>query len=49
MIKGAISDFGKSPSLIFIVAFLCVSVFVCVFCMITQKEIDLGTQNWNTL
>ena len=33
---------------------LCVCVFVCVcvcvcFCTITQKEIDLGTRNWNTL
>ena len=35
---------------------VCLSVFVCVrvcmcvcVCMITQKEIDLGTQNWNTL
>ena len=31
---------------------LCVCVCVCVcvcFCTITQKEIDLGTQNWNTL
>ena len=27
-----------------------VSVCVCVcFCTITQKEIDLGTRNWNTL
>ena len=25
------------------------SVCWCVFCMITQKEIDLGTQNWNSL
>ena len=30
--------------------FVCVCVCVCVcFCMITQKEIDLGTQNRNTL
>ena len=31
---------------------VCVRVCVCVcvcFCTITQKEIDLGTQNWNTL
>ena len=31
---------------------VCVSVFVCVcvgFCTITQKEIDLGTRNRNTL
>ena len=29
---------------------LSIFVFVCVcFCMITQKEIHLGTQNWNTL
>ena len=28
--------------------FVCVCVCVC-FCTITQKEIDLGTQNWNTL
>ena len=29
---------------------LCVCVCVCVcFCMITQKEIDLGTRNQNTL
>ena len=28
----------------------CASVLVCVcFCMITQKEIDLGTRNRNTL
>ena len=27
---------------------VCVCVCVCVcFCTITQKEIDLGTQNWN--
>ena len=28
--------------------FVCVSMCVC-FCMITQKEIDLGTRNRNTL
>ena len=29
---------------------LCVCVCLCVcFCMITQKEIDLGTRNWNIL
>ena len=28
---------------------VCVCVCVCVFCMITQKEIDLGTRNQNTL
>ena len=29
---------------------VCVRVCVCVcFCTITQKEIDLGTRNWNTL
>ena len=29
---------------------VCVCVCVCVcFCTITQKEIDLGTRNWNTL
>ena len=29
---------------------VCASVFVCVcFCPITQKEIDLGTRNRNTL
>ena len=27
---------------------VCVCVCVCV-CTITLKEIDLGTQNWNTL
>ena len=27
---------------------VCVCVCVCV-CTITQKEIDLGTRNWNTL
>ena len=28
---------------------VCVCVCVCVFCTITQKEIDLGTRNRNTL
>ena len=29
---------------------VCVRVCVCVcFCTMTQKEIDLGTRNWNTL
>ena len=28
--------------------YVCVCVYVC-FCTITQKEIDLGTRNWNTL
>ena len=28
---------------------VCVCLCVCVFfCTITQKEIDLGTRNWNT-
>ena len=38
--------------------YICVCVCVCVcvcacmrvcVCMVTQKEIDLGTRNWNTL
>ena len=28
---------------------VCVCVCVFFFCTITQKEIDLGTRNWNTL
>ena len=36
---------------VFVCVCVCVSVFVCVcvcFCTITQKEINLGTRNWNT-
>ena len=50
--------FAKRNYKVLVRVFVCVCVCVCVcvfarvcvcFCTITQKEIDLGTQNWNTL
>ena len=42
--------FGKRNYRVLVRVCVCVCVFVCVcFCTITQKEIDLGTRNWNTL
>ena len=44
--------FGKRNYRVLVGVSVCVCVRVCVcvcFCTITQKEIDLGTQNRNTL
>ena len=42
--------FGKHNYTVLISLFVCVRPCLCVcvcFCMIIQKEIDLGTRNWN--
>ena len=42
--------FGKRKYRVLVRVSVCVCLCVCVcFCTITQKEIDLGTRNWNTL
>ena len=42
--------FGKRNYRVLVRVCVCVFVCVCVcFCTITQKEIDLGTRNWNIL
>ena len=42
--------FGKRNYRVLVRVSVCVCLCVCVcFCTITQKEIDLGTRNWNTL
>ena len=44
--------FGKRNYRVLVRVSVCVCVCLCVcvcFCTITQKEIDLGTRNWNTL
>ena len=48
--------FGKRNYRVLVTVCVCVCVCVCVFvrvcvcyCTITQKEIYLGTRNWNTL
>ena len=41
---------GYSLESLCVCVYVCVCVCVCVcFCTITQKEIDLGTRNQNTL